>query len=219
MPAGNAYDEGAGVRLLLIMALMVLGDIHLQWQYLPMSWALAALLGRLALTLALVRYLARIEWSGIGLKPFARWSAVERSFLVQVVVIVNVLFPLVHALSLGEPIATVYASVLGGSYVFYFVFGIVQEVAYRGLLQTELTRRWGAPIGILVANSAYTFGPLHLDYYLRVPSVALTLFAATFCVGLLFSLHFHRSRNLCIVALMHGCGLPFLNAAHDLAAA
>ena len=73
-PAGNAYDEGAGVRLLLIMALMVLGGVQRQWQNLPMSWALAALLGRLALTPALVRYLARIEWSGIGLRPFARWE-------------------------------------------------------------------------------------------------------------------------------------------------
>lgn len=219
-PAASGLGRETGVRLLLITLAMVLADILVQWQNMPMSWLFASMVARLLLIGVLVRYVARIGWSAVGIKPFGRWSVVERSFLAQMAITVNVLFPLVQGQLQGVPIATVYASVfLGGGYVFYFVFGVVQEVVYRGLLQTELTRRWGAAAGVAVANSIYTFGPLHADYYFREPSVALSLFGATFAVGLLFSLHFHRSRNLWIVALMHGWGLPFLNAAHDLAGA
>src|SRR5207245_2627632 len=50
----------------------------------------------------------------------------------------------------------------GIALITYFVWGIYQEVMYRGILQTELTRRWGSLPGILVGNTLYTFGPLHL---------------------------------------------------------
>jgi membrane protease YdiL (CAAX protease family) len=43
----------------------------------------------------------------------------------------------------------------------YLLWGFYQEVMYRGILQTELVRRWGPLWGILVSNSLFTFGPLH----------------------------------------------------------
>ena len=54
----------------------------------------------------------------------------------------------------------------------YVVWGFYQEVMYRGILQTELVRRWGVVPGILVSNTAYTFGPLHVYYWTDVPGVA-----------------------------------------------
>ena len=92
--------------------------------------------------------------------PWSEWSPVEKSYFVQLLVIANVVFPLVFASRLRAILAQ--PSVLSTAWnVFlpYLFFGFYQEVVYRGILQSELVRRWGALIGILSANLFYTFGP------------------------------------------------------------
>ena len=66
-----------------------------------------------------------------------------------------------------------------------FLWGFHQELVYRGILQTELVRRWGPLRGILVSNSLYTFGPLHF-YHFSHTHPALPMFAGIFAIGLFF---------------------------------
>lgn len=209
-PARHDYDPVAGTRMLWIVALLALSDAQLHWLPVPAPAALPYLLFRLALVVFLIRLLAGVPWSDIGFRPLGHWTAVEKSFLVQMVILVNLGFPWALSAGLSRPLSDVYASVLGAGLPVYFLHGFTQELAYRGLLQTELTRRWGGPAGILAANTFYTFGPLHADYYARDPSTAVPMFAAAFAIGLLFALHFHRSGNLWIVAVMHGMGQAYI---------
>ena len=90
---------------------------------------------------------------------------------------------------------------------------VYQELLYRGLLQTELVRRWGTLTGILVSNLVFTFGPLHAYHFLaaqRSPS-HLWIFAAIFSIGLLFAILYKRSGNLWIIGVMHGLGDWFID--------
>jgi hypothetical protein len=84
------------------------------------------------------------------------------------------------------------------------LWGIVQELLYRGWLQTELTRRFGAVAGLLVATAVFAFGPLHLDYLVAPTGVRWPGLAAIFGVGLVFGLVYLRSGNLWIPAVLHG---------------
>jgi membrane protease YdiL (CAAX protease family) len=59
---------------------------------------------------------------------------------------------------------------------------------------------------LLVSNTLYTFGPQHSHYFSSKPSLAVPMLAGIFAIGLVFALIFHRSRNLWIVAVMHGFG-------------
>jgi len=86
------------------------------------------------------------------------------------------------------------------------LWGFVQEVMYRGLLQTELVRRLGSIPGVLLANLVFTCGPLHYVYF-RLGTDAgprWDMFGAIFGIGLLFGILYRRSGNLWIPALMHG---------------
>src|SRR5439155_2146928 len=89
-------------------------------------------------------------------------------------------------------------------------FGFYQEFVYRGMVQTELVRRWGAPVGILVANMLYTFGPLHWQYFASKASVGGPMFAAIFAIGLFFGLLYQRSGNLGIVTIFHAIGNGYI---------
>jgi uncharacterized protein len=165
----------------------------------------------LAGALLLVRFAARLKLSQIGLYPWREWHPVEKSYFVQLLIIANIVFPLVFAsrlrLILAQPsvLATVW-----NAFVPYLFFGFYQEVVYRGILQTELVRRWGAVVGILIANIFYTFGPLHWYYFSSRSSVALPMFASIFAIGLFFGILFRRSGNLWIVAVIHGIGNAYI---------
>ena len=87
----------------------------------------------------------------------------------------------------------------------YFALPWTFDVAeVRGWLQSELTRRFGALAGLLIANAAITFGPLHFDYYVGMDVVYWGGLAAVFGVGLFFGLFYRRSGNLWIPAVLHG---------------
>lgn len=206
-----AHDAGAGLPLLCIVVALEAGRLAaLRW-LLPVVplWLLIPLF--LGLALLSARFAAGVRLSELGFRRWREWGATERSYFVQLLIIANVVFPVVFAgrlrMMLGEPSVgrTVW-------YVFvpYLFFGFYQEVVYRGMLQTELVRRWGPPLGILASNVLYTFGPLHSYHFLSRSSLAIPMFASIFAIGLFFGALFRRSGNLWIVAVIHGIGNSYI---------
>ena len=205
------WNAETGARLLfIVVAIEAIRIVAIEWLH-PVLPLLILVLLLLAGALGLVRFAARLRLSQIGLYPWSEWSPVEKSYFVQLLVIANVVFPLVFAnrlrLILAQPsiLATVWSV-----FVPYLFFGFYQEVVYRGILQSELVRRWGALIGILSANVLYTFGPLHWYYFAAQRSLAVPMFASIFAIGLFFGVLFWRSGNLWIVAVIHGIGNAYI---------
>ncbi|PYQ09712.1 MAG: hypothetical protein DMH00_12500 [Acidobacteria bacterium] len=208
------YDASAGLRLLLCFLALegALGPSFslLPWLQVPVPplWLRVPL--QLGLALLAVRFVAGLKLAEIGMVPWREWTATERSYLLQTMLLGNLVFSFVFADRLrrifAEPSALerVWAVFLP-----YFLYGFYQEVVYRGVLQTELVRRWGPPAGILVSNCLYTFGPLHF-YHFSHTSPALPMFAAIFTIGLFFAVLFRRSGNLWIVATLHGIGNSYI---------
>ena len=208
---GPHWDATAGGRLLLVAVVVeAFRLVVVRWLH-PVLPLLILILLLLACALLLVRFAARLKLSQIGLYPWREWHPVEKSYFVQLLIIANIVFPLVFAsrlrLILGQP--SVF-STLWNVFVPYLFYGFYQEVVYRGILQSELVRRWGAFIGILVANVFYTFGPLHWYYFSSRSSVAVPMFASIFAIGLFFGILFRRSGNLWIVAVIHGIGNAYI---------
>lgn len=175
----------------------------------PPEWIRVPVL--LLLALLFVRWFAGLDWSDIGLAPWKTWSAVEKSYFIQVVVLANMIFLVVFrhrigAIVTGPGIAERVATTL----VPTLLWGFYQELMYRGLLQTELTRRWGTVRGILVSNIAFTFGPLHFYHFAR-SSAPIAMFASIFVMGLFFGVLFERSHNLWMVGVFHGIGNAYVD--------
>jgi CAAX protease family protein len=208
------YSATGGLRLLLIFLVLegVIGPrlSLFSWLKLPLPpvWLRVPIL--LGLALLLVRFVARLKLSEIGLYRWGEWSATEKSYFVQVFLIANVVFSVLFAdrlrMILAEPFLL--RRVLT-DFLPYLLWGFYQEVMYRGILQTELVRRWGPLRGILVSNSLYTFGPLHF-YHFSNTSPALPVFAGIFAIGLFFAVVFWRSGNLWMVAIFHGIGNSYI---------
>ena len=206
-PQTPSYEPAAGLRLLVIFLLMelVIGPrLSLLGLYpLPQLPGWVRILLMILLALILVTRFARLSLRHIGLRPWRDWSVTERSYFIQVFIIANVIFGLIYGGRL--------AAMLGGSWALGLIllltgllWGFQQELMYRGILQTELVRRWGTIPGILVANLIFTFGPLH--FYHFKGHAPLPMFAAIFAIGLLFAVIFRRSGNLLIVGVLHGLG-------------
>jgi membrane protease YdiL (CAAX protease family) len=213
-----AYDASTGARLLLIaVAIEAFRLVVVKWLHAALPLLILVLL-LLASALLLVRFAARLKLSQIGLYPWREWHPVEKSYFVQLLVIANIVFPLVFAsrlrLIMAQP-SVLYT--VWNVFVPYFFFGFYQEVVYRGILQSELVRRWGTFIGILVANVFYTFGPLHSYYFSSRSAVAVPMFASIFAIGLFFGFLFRRSGNLWIVAVIHGVGNAYIVGSLSLA--
>jgi membrane protease YdiL (CAAX protease family) len=209
--SASRYDASAGARLLLIAVVVEAFRLAVvRWLH-PTLPLLILVLLPLACALLLVRFAARLRLSQIGLYSWGQWSPVEKSYFVQLLVIANVVFPLVFAdrlrLILAQPSVL---STVWNVFVPYLFFGFYQEVVYRGILQSELVRRWGAFIGVLIANVFYTFGPLHWSYFSARASLSVPMFASIFAIGLFFGVLFRRSGNLWIVAVIHGIGNAYI---------
>jgi len=173
---------------------------------LPPTWL--TIPGLLAIALLLVRFFARLELPQIGLHPWREWSTIEKSYFIQVFLMANIIFSILYAERLrvvfAEPSAWGNACVAA---ITYFLWGFYQEVIYRGILQTELVRRWGTVPGILISNTLYTFGPLHFYHFVGTsPSQAIPMFLSIFAIGLFFAVVFRRSGNLGMVGTFHGLG-------------
>ena len=205
------HSPSAGVRLLLAAGFVEVARlVAVRWRYpvIPVWLLLPSLLG---LALRAVSGLAGVKLSHLGFRRWRDWTVTEKSYLLQVVVIANVVFPIVLGARLRDRIAQPgLAWSLWTVFVPYLFFGFYQELVYRGMVQPELIRRWSAPIGIFIANVLYTFGPLHWNYFGSRASVALPMFAAIFAIGLFFGIVYRRSGNLWIVAVFHAIGNAYI---------
>ena len=202
------YEPGAGLRLLILAGALEtfrLGAVKLLYPLLPLLVLVPLLV---AVALLSVRYLAGARLAQIGFRPWREWSTTEKSYFVQLLIIANVVFPLVFATRLRALLSQPNAvAIVATVFVPYLFYGFYQEVVYRGMLQSELVRRWGAFAGIVIANVFYTFGPLHWNYW---SPVNVPMFAAIFAIGLFFGILFQRSGNLWIVAVIHGIGNAYI---------
>jgi membrane protease YdiL (CAAX protease family) len=157
---------------------------------------------------------ARVRLSQLGLYSWLRWSKTEKFYFLQILPVAIIVFSFFTSASLKSLWARPNLWKIGFFiFVQQMIWGFYQELLYRGVLQTELVRRWGTLTGILVSNLVFTFGPLHAYHFLaaqRNPS-HLWIFAAIFSIGLFFAILFKRSGNLWIVGIMHGLGDWFID--------
>jgi membrane protease YdiL (CAAX protease family) len=203
--APPAHTAAAGVRLLALAAgleALRLAAVNLLYPQPPL-WLLTPIL--LGVALVSVPAIARTPLSRLGLRPWSTWSDTEKSYFVQVVLLATGLLVI---LLVAAPAGQGDAGMRSFWSVFapYLFFGFYQELVYRGMVQLEMVRRWGAARGIIGANLLYTAGPLHWGYFASPPSVAGPMFASIFLIGLFFGALYHRSRNLWIVACFHAIG-------------
>lgn len=213
-PERASPDATTGSRLLQAFVLVGL-LLHPSLRALARSaglahtyWAGPAVVATLLIAVIVVmRRFVRTSGETIGLHPWSAWTRRERIYLLTVaplaVVVFGVLFRArLEQLAQSQGWARLWLlSVPTG-----LLWGIVQELVYRGLLQTELVRRLGSVPGVLAANLVFTFGPLHFNYFGlgtdRGPN--WSMFAAIFGIGLFFGLLYRRSGNLWIPAVLHG---------------
>ena len=98
----------------------------------------------LVCALLLVRFVAALRFRQIGLYPWREWTPVEKSYFIQLLVLANIVFPFIFSgrlrLIWAQPAAL---SIIWNGFVPYLFFGFYQEVVYRGMVQSELVRRWG----------------------------------------------------------------------------
>jgi len=204
-PAGRLI-----VVFLLLEALLGPRLSILRWLHLPAlpSWIRVAALFLVAL--ALLRFVARLEPAQIGLYGWRSWSTTERSYFIQTLILGNCVFAFIMAQRLRAIAAD--SSLWGTACLVTLTslaWGLYQELVYRGILQTALVSRLGPAAGILIANTIFTFGPLHL--YHSASASAVPMFAGIFAIGLFFSVLFWRSGNLWMVGLLHGLGDAYLD--------
>lgn len=213
-PERAPYDTAVGTRLLAAFVLVglvmhpALGALARATGLVPERWVGPAIVGILLLAVGFVmRAFARLGGGAIGLHRWESWTPRERIYMWTVVppaaVTFGILFRehIAHLAEIHGPVGLIVVSVPTG-----LLWGMVQEFIYRGLLQTELTRRLGGTAGVLLANLAFTFGPLHFNYW-RLDADAgprWGMFAVIFGIGLFFGVLYRRSGNLWIPALMHG---------------
>ena len=212
-PLAPEYADAVGNRMLLAFVAVALG-LFLGLRHLLGAAGAAALpTARTGFVLILLAAFAGAQRAGVrapfatvGLHPWAQWTRRERLYLLQTAPLAALAFAVVFRAPLLALVAQhgvrgfVLFSLLTG-----LAWGMVQEFFYRGWLQTELTRRFGALRALLAANLAFTFGPLHADLLAAGRWGSL---AAVFGIGLLFGLLYRRSGNLWIPALLHGLWPP-----------
>ncbi len=211
------YAAKNGVRLLLIFVLLegVLGPrlslFGLLGFPVPNTWIRVIVL--LLLSLGLIRFFARVHPAELGLYSWTKWTATEKWYFVQVLILANIIF---SATSIRQwEIVLSHQSIWGSALSIFVVstmWGFYQELIYRGILQMELMRRWRTSTGIMVSNLLYTFGPLHFYHFQAAKGHPdhLWIFAAIFAIGLFFAVLYKRSGNLWMVGICHGIGDCYL---------
>jgi len=225
-PRSVNYSPQQGNRLLWVFILMEffirplilfvsrrVGISHHHW------WLACNIAILVFLSYFLVRILAGIKVSRLGLYPWGNWSKIEKLYFAQIIPITIFIFSIINFTSLralsGRPdlfeivFLTLIPQVIWGAY---------QEFLYRGILQTELVRRWGAFRGILASNLVFTFGSLHAYHFLIAEKnpAHLWIFVAIFGIGLFFSVLFRRSGNLWLIGILHGLGDMFIDGLSGL---
>lgn len=215
-PPTPGYADAAGMRIVVAFLAVAAGlffALRLALDAAGMRGLPAAnFLFVVALLAAFVlaqRACIRLPFADVGLRRMTEWSRRERLYVFQVVPLAIAVFSIVfheHLLRLLERHGT--AGFLLFSLLTGVLWGMAQEFLYRGWLQTELTRRFGAAAGVLAANAVFAFGPLHFDYFLGPGGVRWGGLAAVFAIGLFFGIVYRRSGNLWIPAVLHGLWPP-----------
>lgn len=220
-PATPTYAPAVGIKLLLIFLflevifrpLLRVGARGLNVHEQPW-WFLAQVSLLILVGFVFVITWARMPLAQLGLYSWRRWSKTEKLYFLQVIPLALIVFSIVRATALAKLWSR---PNLGEIALFIFIpeilWGFYQEFVYRGLLQTELVRRWGTLWGILVSNLIFTFGPLHAYHFAEAQgnSSHLWIFAAIFAIGLLFAILYRRSGNLMMIGIMHGIGDWFMD--------
>lgn len=155
----------------------------------------------------LVTKFFQIKLKDIGLKRLSNWNKYE---IVYLLLIAPLGFFIFYYFTKDRFVTSLNENgweLLFVTFIFYMCWGFYQEWIYRGFLQTELTRRYGGTTAILLSNVIFTLGPLHFSL---IYQGRYMIVAATFLIGLLFGIIYHRSYNLWIIAILHGIGDWFL---------
>jgi len=220
-PVGSAHGELAGIRILVACAVLELWlrpacrDL-IQWLGVPgRLWSGLALVTLvLALALGICRLWIRMPFANLGLFGWRKWSSAERCFFPPLLGISLIAFIAIQSKTLRQiPEHSAWVQSVLVILSWQLIWGFYQELVYRGLLQTELVRRWGPVAGILISNLLFTFGPLHA-YHLSSAFANpghLSIFAGIFVIGLYFGIIFYRSGNLWMIGLLHGVGDFFID--------
>lgn len=214
-----SYAAPAGWTLLVVFALfeLALGPRleHLALLGVSVPEPVLRLPLQIAAVLAMVRLAARLRWREIGLLPLAQWTATEGLYFVQVVIVAGAVFYVLYLRAVPPGLWQAAGTIV----LTQMLWGFYQELMYRGLLQTELTRRFGTLWGALIANLAFTFGPLHFFYSsAALPDANAVIVALIFGIGAFFAVIFARTRNLWIVGIFHGIGNVFINGGAEIRA-
>jgi membrane protease YdiL (CAAX protease family) len=161
----------------------------------------------LALSLAVIPAVTGVTLTQLGLRPWREWSATEKSYFVQVVIIANVVFLAVFAGRIATRMEQPgFALGVWNEFVPCLAFGFYQELFYRGLIQVEAERRWGPVVGVVRREPGVHVRPAALEHFSSPASAAVPMFASIFAIGLLFGAVYQRSRNLWLVAVFHAIG-------------
>jgi membrane protease YdiL (CAAX protease family) len=220
-PQAAAFSSPQGARLLLVFLfseVIVRPLVAAGARWLTIAdrnwWPLMQVSLLTVLVCWLVIKFTGMRLSQLGLYSWLRWSRTEKFYFLQILPVAIFVFSFFTSASLKALLVRPNLWPIGlFIFVQQMIWGFYQELLYRGLLQTELVRRWGTLTGILVSNLVFTFGPLHAYHFLAAqkdPS-HLWIFAAIFCIGLFFAILFRRSGNLWIVGIMHGLGDWFID--------
>ena len=220
-PQAPTFSSQQGTRLVLVflfseVIVRPLFAVGARWLAIADRnwWPLIKVSFLTVLVCGLVIYFAGVRLSQLGLYSWLRWSKTEKFYFLQILPVSIIVFSFFTSASLKALWARPNLWEIGFFiFVQQMIWGFYQEVLYRGVLQTELVRRWGTLTGILISNLVFTFGPLHAYHFLAAqenPS-HLWIFLAIFSIGLLFAILFKRSGNLWIVGVMHGLGDWFID--------
>lgn len=158
-------------------------------------------------SLVVVRLVVKKDWSYIGFRGWSKWTRREKLYAIQVIPLAVVVFGFVFQdLFRGLISENGLIGFLLVNLLFGIIWGFYQEFAYRGVLQTLLTSKFGPWIGVFTANLIFTFGPLHWSIYGRITEdfSAIMIFVPIFAIGLAFGLIYHRSGNIWLPAILHG---------------
>ena len=220
-PHASSYSSQQGTRILAAFVLLEFAVRPLlragagRWGIASRPWWLLFEMSFLAVLACWpVVWFTRVCLSQLGLYSWSGWSQIEKLYFPQIVLISLAVFSFFVSAEL-KALWSRHDLWKIGLYVFVpqVMWGFYQEFLYRGLLQTELIRRWGTLSGILVSNVIFTLGPLHAYHFVlaRGNPAHLWIFAATFSIGMFFAVLFKRSGNLWIVAVLHGLGDWFID--------
>ena len=171
----------------------------------PLQMRSATTFALTLVSLLVAKLVVGSHWPSVGLRPVRAWNRREALYAIQVFPVAAVAFAYLFRAQLADMIeANGVTGFIFLNLTFGLTWGFYQEFVYRGLLQNALASSVGPIAGLLIANIAYTFGPLHFDLYDAADPQKMMLFAPIFGIGLIFGLIYQRSGNLWLPAILHG---------------